>query len=314
MIEVEGLSRRFGDRMVVDDVSFAVQRGDVLGFLGPNGAGKTTTMRVLTGYLPATAGRVEVAGHDVLREPLEVKRRIGYLPERPPVYPEMRVDAYLGFVAAIKGVPRKSRPESVERVSGTCGLSDVRRRLIGNLSKGFRQRVGLAAALVHNPEVLILDEPTVGLDPKQIVEIRKLVRSLASSHTVILSTHILAEVTATCNRVIIINEGRIVVSDSLESLRRRGRGPRRLGLRVARASSEIPERLRRVPGVTSVEAGEEEGSFGVTVEADHDPREEIAAVVVGAGWGLLELSGSAASLEQVFLEAISRPAAERPVS
>ena len=314
MIEVEGLSRRFGDRMVVDDVSFAVQRGDVLGFLGPNGAGKTTTMRVLTGYLPATAGRVEVAGHDVLREPLEVKRRIGYLPERPPVYPEMRVDAYLRFVAAIKGVPRKSRPESVERVSGTCGLSDVRRRLIGNLSKGFRQRVGLAAALVHNPEVLILDEPTVGLDPKQIVEIRKLVRSLASSHTVILSTHILAEVTATCNRVIIINEGRIVVSDSLESLRRRGRGPRRLGLRVARASSEIPERLRRVPGVTSVEAGEEEGSFGVTVEADHDPREEIAAVVVGAGWGLLELSGSAASLEQVFLEAISRPAAERPVS
>jgi ABC-2 type transport system ATP-binding protein len=309
LIRVQSLSRRFGDRAAVRGLSFRVKQGEVLGFLGPNGAGKTTTMRVLTGYLPATSGTVEVGGFDVVRRPMEVKRRIGYLPESPPVYPEMRVRSYLHFVATLREVPGNRRRESVERAVALCALGEVGDRLIGNLSKGFRQRVGLAAALVHEPDVLILDEPTVGLDPVQILEIRKLIRALGDSHTVVLSTHILAEVAAICDRVIIINEGRVVVSDSLEALSRRASA---LEVQLARGHGEAASRLEALPGVAAVEAGREAGRFRVRVERGVDPREEIAALAVGEGWGLLGMGGISDSLEQAFVDAISSSSTEEP--
>jgi len=218
MIEVEGLTKRYGDFTAIEDISFRVEKGEIVAFLGPNGAGKTTTMRVLTGYLPATGGSVEVCGFDVFDRPMEVKKRIGYLPEHPPVYNDMRVREYLKFVAKIKGVPRAGRNAALERVLDRCSLEDVSDRIIGKLSKGYKQRVGLAQAMIHDPEVLILDEPTIGLDPKQIFEIRELIRSLAGEHTIILSTHILPEVTMICQRVLIISQGRIVADDTLESL------------------------------------------------------------------------------------------------
>jgi len=218
MIEVEGLVKRYGDFTAIEDISFRVEKGEIVAFLGPNGAGKTTTMRVLTGFLPATEGTVKVCGFDVFDKPLEVKKRIGYLPEHPPVYHDMTVLEYLRFVAKIKGVPRAGRAAALERVLQRCGLRDVTHTLIGKLSKGYKQRVGLAQAMVHDPQVLILDEPTIGLDPKQIIEIRELVRSLAGEHTIILSTHILQEVTMICQRVLIIHQGRIVADDTIENL------------------------------------------------------------------------------------------------
>jgi ABC-2 type transport system ATP-binding protein len=224
MIEVEGLSKRFGDLVAVDRISFRVDQGEVVGFLGPNAAGKTTTMRVVTGFLPATEGTVRVAGHDILEDPLAARRKIGYLPETPPLYPEMRVGDYLEYVAAIKDVPRKDRSASVERALGASALESVRERVIGTLSRGFRQRVGLAQAIVHDPEVLILDEPTSGLDPVQIVEIRNLIKRLASEggRTVVLSTHILPEVEAICQRVLLISRGRIRLDGTLEEVTREG--------------------------------------------------------------------------------------------
>jgi len=218
MIEVAHLTKRYHKLVAVDDISFRVERGEVLGFLGPNGAGKTTTMRILTGALPATSGKVAVAGFDVFDAPLQVKRRVGYLPEVPPLYEELDVDAYLRFVARLKAVARRERRAEIERVLGICGLEDVQRRLIANLSKGYRQRVGVAQALLGQPEVLILDEPTIGLDPNQIVEIRDLIRTLSAAHTVILSTHILPEVVQLCRRVVIIHRGRIVADDTLDQL------------------------------------------------------------------------------------------------
>lgn len=228
MIEARGLSKRYGDLLAVNDVSFEIGRGEVVGFLGPNGAGKTTTMRILTGFLPATDGTALVAGHDIFSEPLAARRSIGYLPETPPLYPEMDVSGYLTYVAKLKDVPRRNRRESVDRALERCGLAQVSRRVIGSLSKGYRQRVGLAQAIVHEPPVLILDEPTVGLDPIQIREIRSLIAGLASpqagehQQTVVLSTHILAEVEAICRRVILINSGRKVLDASLEELTRDG--------------------------------------------------------------------------------------------
>jgi ABC-2 type transport system ATP-binding protein len=223
VIEVEGLYKQYGDLLAVRDVSFRVDRGEVVGFLGPNGAGKTTTMRVLTGFLPPTEGRVRVAGHDMLNEPIEARRAVGYLPESPPLYPEMRVDDYVRFAASIKDVPRGDRAAKVDRAIAVCGLEKVRRRVISTLSKGFRQRVGLAQAIVHDPEVLVLDEPTSGLDPVQIVEIRNLIRDLADveGRTVILSTHILPEVESICRRVLLISEGRIRLDGPLEEVRGR---------------------------------------------------------------------------------------------
>jgi ABC-2 type transport system ATP-binding protein len=218
MIEVEGLTKRYGDVTAIENVSFRVNKGEIVGFLGPNGAGKTTTMRILTGFLPATKGSVSVAGFDMFKDGMKAKKKIGYLPEHPPLYTDMSVNDYLEFVAKIKGVPRSSRPDAVARVVETCGLSDVQEVIIHKLSKGYKQRVGLAQAMVHDPEVLILDEPTIGLDPKQIIEIRQLIKSLAGNHTIILSTHILPEVSMICERVLIIDQGRIVADDLLEKL------------------------------------------------------------------------------------------------
>jgi ABC-2 type transport system ATP-binding protein len=220
MIEVRNLTKRYGDLVAVDDVSFTAQKGEILGFLGPNGAGKTTTMRIITGFLPATSGTVKVAGFDIFDDSYEVRKRIGYLPESPPLYNDMSVTAYLDFVTRIKGVARAEARAAVARALETCGLTTVTRRVLGHLSKGFRQRVGLAQALIHNPSVLVLDEPTIGLDPRQIIEIRSLIRELAGERTVILSTHILPEVAQLCQKVVIINEGRIAVEDQLANLTR----------------------------------------------------------------------------------------------
>ena len=218
MIKVEGLTKRYGDVTAVEDISFQVKKGEIVGFLGPNGAGKTTTMRIITGFLPSTDGTVTVSGFDIFEQPMEVKRRIGYLPEHPPVYGDMTVEGYLKFVAKIRGVPRSGRAEAMDRVISHCGLKEARNTIIGKLSKGYKQRVGLAQAMIHDPEVLILDEPTIGLDPKQIIEIRELIKSLAGEQTIILSTHILPEVTMICQRCLIIDRGRIVADDSMENL------------------------------------------------------------------------------------------------
>ena len=218
MIKVEGLTKRYGDVTAVEDISFQVKKGEIVGFLGPNGAGKTTTMRIITGFLPSTDGTVTVSGFDIFEQPMEVKRRIGYLPEHPPVYGDMTVEGYLKFVAKIRGVPRSGREEAMDRVISHCGLKAACNTIIGKLSKGYKQRVGLAQAMIHDPEVLILDEPTIGLDPKQIIEIRELIKSLAGEQTIILSTHILPEVTMICQRCLIIDRGRIVADDSMENL------------------------------------------------------------------------------------------------
>jgi ABC-2 type transport system ATP-binding protein len=218
MIEVRNLTKRYGDVVAIRDISFTAASGQILGFLGPNGAGKTTTMRVITGFIPATSGTVKVAGYDIFDDSFEVRKRIGYLPESPPLYSDMTVTAYLRFVGRIRGIAKAELGDSVDRVLRTCGLAEVAGRVIGHLSKGFRQRVGLAQALVHNPGVLVLDEPTIGLDPRQIIEIRRLIRELSSERTVILSTHILPEVTQLCEKVVIINEGRITVEDTLANL------------------------------------------------------------------------------------------------
>ena len=222
MIKVEGLTKRYGDVTAIEDISFQVEKGEIVGFLGPNGAGKTTTMRIITGFLPSTDGMVSVHGHDIFEKPMEVKKRIGYLPEHPPVYADMTVAGYLKFVSKIKGVARSARGDAIDRVVERCGLKEARKKIIGKLSKGYRQRVGLAQAMIHEPEVLILDEPTIGLDPKQIIEIRELVKSLAGDQTIILSTHILPEVTMICQRCLIIDQGRIVADDSLEALTAQG--------------------------------------------------------------------------------------------
>src|SRR5437867_6538807 len=253
MIEVQGLTKRYGPTVAVSEVSFEVRKGEVLGFLGPNGAGKTTTMRVITGYLPPSAGKVRVAGVDVVEEPLEAKQHTGYLPENPPVYPDMTVVEYLAFVARIKGLPRGEVKKRVDEVNEKCAITDVRERQIGKLSKGYRQRVGLAQALIHNPDVLILDEPTAGLDPKQIIETRELIRGFAGQHTVVLSTHILPEVSKTCQRVVIINKGRVVAIDTPDNLTHRLQGYETVLITAEGPAEEIRERLQRVSGVNMVE-------------------------------------------------------------
>jgi ABC-2 type transport system ATP-binding protein len=307
VIDVSDLSKVYGGRAVVDRVTFSVSRGEILGFLGPNGAGKTTTMRMLTGFVPATSGRARVAGFDVEQDPLEVKRRIGYLPEHPPLYREMIVRVFLEFVATIRGVPKKDVRARVDRALERCGLSSVAGRLIGLLSKGYQQRVGIAQAILHDPDVLILDEPTVGLDPAQIREIRELIKSFAGEHTVILSTHILAEVTMTCNRVLIINEGRIAADETLEALAARGTRTSRVALRLARGGDGVEAQIRGIPGVRAVSG--QDGAFIVETDGDRDPREEIAARAVAQGWGLLEMRPITLSLEDIFIRIIRGEAA-----
>jgi ABC-2 type transport system ATP-binding protein len=302
MIEVDHLSKSFGGRPAVKDVSFRAGKGEILGFLGPNGAGKTTTMRVLTCYMPATSGTARVAGFDVFDQSMEVRRRVGYLPENPPLYDEMTVRAYLDFAARIRGVASRDVKRRIDAVSGQCGLGDVLPRVVGHLSRGYRQRVGLAQALINNPPVLILDEPTIGLDPAQIVEIRQVIKSLGGDHTVIFSTHILPEVTATCTSVDIINYGQAIVAGPLSELAAGEKGSQTLHLQVARDGAEVTASLAAFPGVRSVARdGGRPGAYRLTLEAAAEMRERVAAQVVQSGWGLMELTPVTPSLEDIYL-------------
>ena len=305
MIEVRNVTKRYGPLTAVDDISFRVERGEILGFLGPNGAGKTTTMRMLTGYLPATEGRVQVDGFDVFEQPIEAKRRTGYLPETPPLYPEMTVAEYLQFVARINGVPASDRQAQVGSAMERTAIADMADRYCGRLSKGYRQRVGLAQAILHNPAVLILDEPTAGLDPRQIIETRKLITELAGDHTVILSTHILPEVSQTCERVVIINRGRVVAVDTPGNLTARLQGSHTLYLQVDTQGVDPIPALQGVAGVVGVtQADQHDGVAGFHVDSVHgdDVRRDLSRAVITNGWGLLELRTEQMSLEDIFLQ------------
>jgi ABC-2 type transport system ATP-binding protein len=304
MIQVENLTKQYGEIFAIKNLSFSVRKGEILGFLGPNGAGKTTTMRIITGYIPPTDGRVVVGGFDVVEEPLAAKRQIGYLPENPPLYNEMSVEDYLGFVAEIRGVERRRRKVAIEETMEKCGVGDVRRRLIGHLSRGYRQRVGIAQALIHNPSILILDEPTVGLDPRQIIEIRELIHGLAGMHTVILSTHLLQEVSMTCTRVVIINEGKIALEESMSRLSKSQDGTGRFFLKLGHTGGDISEKLSSLEGVVSV-SEEYPGVFIIETDLSRDIRKDISKTVVLNGWALLEFRPMRMTLEDVFLKAIS---------
>ncbi len=302
MIEVEHLTKKYGDLIAVNDLGFKVDKGRIWGLLGPNGAGKTTTMRILTGFLPATAGRATVAGFDVFEKPDDVKRAIGYLPQTIPVYPEMTVSDYLGFVAAIKQVPSAKRPAALDRAVKVSGLADVRRRLIKNLSHGYNQRVGIAQALIHNPEVLILDEPTIGLDPAQIKEIRELIKSLRGEHTIILSTHILPEVTQTCDGVAIINRGQLMAAGSLDELTASFRENDGVALKLRRTGDEVIAALQKLPGVASVFPAN--GEVRVEWSPGKDLRETVARLAVSQDWGLLEMRPLAMNIEDLYLRIV----------
>ena len=313
MIEVMQLTKCYGPTVAVSDVTFEVKKGEVLGLLGPNGAGKTTTMRVITGYLPPTAGTVRVAGFDVAEQPLEAKRRTGYLPESPPVYTDMLVSEYLAFTGRIKGVPRRELSKRIEEVSETCAITDVQRRQIGKLSKGYRQRVGLAQALIHNPDVLVLDEPTAGLDPKQIIETRELIRGLSGQHTVVLSTHILPEVSKTCERVVVINAGRVVAVGAPEELTRRLQGYETVLVTAEGPAEEMRARLEKIEGVNRIEPREVtdgRATLEVHAEKGKDVRAELARAVVESQWQLLELTRGGLSLEDIFLKLTTQDLAE----
>ena len=313
MIEVDHISKRYGTKDAVIDISFDVKDGEILGFLGPNAAGKTTTMRILTGYIPPTAGTARIEGLDILTQSLDTRRLIGYLPENPPLYGEMTVESYLHFVAKIKGVSTTDRPRKVEEILVKCRLvdsaqdgGDYRHRLIKHLSKGYRQRVGLAQALIHNPKVLILDEPTVGLDPKQIIEVRELVKSLAGTHTVILSTHILPEVSMTCHRVVIINKGRIVAEDTPENLTLQLRGGNRLIVEIKGKLEAVTSRIQSIPGVlgTASKPVNGGGAHELTLEVstDRSVRNAVARAVLESGAELWSLRPVSMSLEDIFLQ------------
>jgi ABC-2 type transport system ATP-binding protein len=305
----------------VDQISFEVHKGQIVGFLGPNGAGKTTTMRMLTCFLPPTSGTATVSGFDVLEQAMEVKKRIGYLPETPPLYPEMRTTEYLTFVGRLKGLSNADLGKRVEYVLERCAIADVKDKLLGKLSKGYRQRVGLAQAIIHNPDVLILDEPTSGLDPKQINETRELIKSLAGDHTIILSTHILPEVEQTCEQVIIINKGKLVATDSVNNLQNRARGAESLLVEVAARNGDIDsaivqKRLERVPGVSRAllkNRRDNRSTFEVESRKGGLARGDLARAVVEAGWDLNELRPAAVSLEEVFLQLTGDSAAAAPL-
>jgi ABC-2 type transport system ATP-binding protein len=297
VIEVQHLTKRYGRVTAVDDVSFRVERGEILGFLGPNGAGKTTTMRVITGYMPPTDGRVVVAGFDVFDQPLDAKKRMGYLPETPPLYPDMTVHEYLTFVARIKGVAGGERKARVERAMARTRVNDMRDRHCGKLSKGYRQRVGLAQALLHNPDVLVLDEPTAGLDPKQIIETRQLIHELAGDHTIILSTHILPEVAQTCQRVVIINKGRVVAVDTPENLTRQLSGAETMYVLVDGGDASA-----LLQGVAVADRHGAAVGYEVESARSEDIRRDLARAVVSNGLGLLELRPQRMSLEEIFLQ------------
>jgi ABC-2 type transport system ATP-binding protein len=304
MIQVDRLSKRFGSFKAVDGVHFAVGKGEIVGLLGPNGAGKTTTMRMLTTYLSPTSGRANLAGHDLLDEPLEVRRKVGYLPESVPLYPEMRVREYLSYRARLKDVPRSDRRRALGEVVSRCRLGEVEGRLIGQLSRGFRQRVGLAEAMVHDPEILILDEPTSGLDPLQIREVRDLIHELGQRHTILLSTHILSEVEAVCGRVIIIANGRIAVDDQLANLKRQTA----ITLEARGPSGPIRAALQTIPGVERVLLLHDDGelcSYEVQPRGGSDVREEICQKLVSCGWPLRQLDLRRSTLEERFKEIVT---------
>jgi gliding motility-associated transport system ATP-binding protein len=314
LIEVQDLTKAYGEVTAVDHVSFTVNKGEILGFLGPNGAGKTTTMRILTGFMPATSGTARVAGFDVFQNSLDVRRHIGYLPEAPPLYPDMTVETYLDFVLRIKNVPAEKRGARITDALEKTSLVDKRTELIKRLSRGYKQRVGLAQALVHDPDVIILDEPTVGLDPKQIIEVRNLIKSLAGSHTIILSTHILPEVSMTCDRVVIINKGRIAAVDTPQNLTAQLRGGQKIRLDAQAPADSLRDALQKIPGASRVQVGAAgaDGHVTATVEAGtgQEIRSQIAAKVVQSGWALYELRGVSASLEEIFLELTTDEAAQ----
>ena len=303
MIEVSHLTKRYGSTVAVQNLTFSVAKGEIVGFLGPNGAGKTTTMRILTGFMPPSEGTAKVGGYDVCDEVDEVRKRIGYLPENPPLYADMTVAAYLTYVEKLKQMPRQGRKEALHKTLEICGLTHVRRRIIGHLSKGYRQRVGLAQALIHDPDVLILDEPTIGLDPKQIIEIRQLVKSLSGNHTIILSTHILPEVTMLCQRIIIINEGKIAAIDTEQQLKAQMRTSEKTEVVLKRPDPIAVEEIKKIPGVINVfwdNGGQ--GRLVVESEPQKDVREALATKIVERKWGLLEMKPVLISLEDIFLK------------
>jgi ABC-2 type transport system ATP-binding protein len=306
LIEVEHLTKSYGQSRAVSDISFKVDKGEILGFLGPNGAGKTTTMRMLTGYLPATSGTARIGGFDVFNQSMEVRKRIGYLPETPPLYPEMSIEGYLAFVARIKGVPEVNIAKRVEESMRMTNLIDRRSELIKRLSRGYKQRVGIAQAVVHNPDVVILDEPTVGLDPNQIKEVRNLIKGLAGEHTIILSTHILPEVEMTCSRVVIINKGQIAAIDTTGNLTSQLKVGERVQVQVRGEAESVRKLIEAVPGVLNVEVDSLNGSgvVGATIESEQgaDVRAQVASSIVKDGLDLLELRALNLSLEDIFMQ------------
>jgi len=304
MIEVQDLSKYYGPTLAISRLNFEVAAGEIVGFLGPNGAGKTTTLKILAGYLSPSSGTARINGLDCLTQSLEARHSLGYLPETVPLYTDLSVRQFLGFAARAKGVEAKAENAEVHRVMAACGLGEVQRTRIGVLSKGFRQRVGLAQALVNNPPLLILDEPTIGLDPSQIVEIRQLIKELAGAHTVILSSHILPEVSQLCQRVIIINRGQIVASDTPENLSRQMGHGSRVRLMVRGPENEVAAALQQVPQVKEV-TGAGEGKFQVVAANDLDLRPQLARLVVERGWDLLELKAQEFTLEEVFLDLVT---------
>ena len=306
MIEVDHLTKSYGKNLAVNDISFSVGKGEILGFLGPNGAGKTTTMRILTGYLPATSGSARIAGFDVFEQSMEVRRRIGYLPEIPPLYTDMSVNGYLEFVGRIKGVQGADLSKQVERSLELANLTQKKDELIKRLSRGFKQRVGIAQAIVHNPDVVILDEPTVGLDPKQIIEVRKLIKGLAGEHTIILSTHILPEASQTCDRVVIINKGRIAAVDTPENLTTQLKGAERVQIEVKGEEEPLREAIEQVEGVTKLDVSTLDSSQHLKAIVESEPgidlRGKLATAVIAKGLELFELRAVSLSLEDIFLQ------------
>lgn len=304
MIKVENLTKRYASFTAVDNLNFEVEKGEVVGFLGPNGAGKSTTMRILTGYMPPTSGRASIAGLDIFEKSLEARRHLGYLPENTPLYHDMRVNEYLRFRAALKGVPRGKVRERVGDVLELCNLRDMERKLIGSLSKGYRQRVGLADALVHDPDLLILDEPTIGLDPNQIRTVRELIKNLAQRRTVLISTHILPEVEIMCSRVVVIHKGKIRASDTAENLLRNHRAAGSVRLEVRQAGPEAREALSRLPGVKDVteEKADDATLFVLRTDANADPTDDVMRIANEKHWQVRELQRSRATLEDVFVE------------
>jgi len=312
LIQVDNLTKRYGGFLAVDKISFNLRKGEILGFLGPNGAGKTTTMRIITGYLSATEGRIKVAGHDVFTHPIEVKKNIGYLPEAPPLYREMRVHDYLEFCALIKGLARgRTRRKRLKYVIECCALEEVKNLHIHKLSKGYRQRVGLAQALIHNPPILILDEPSAGLDPHQIVEVRQLIRQLSGEHSILLSTHILPEASLTCDRVLIINRGKILAEDSTEKLTGKLKGNEKVSLLFSGGPDDMGKRIRQLPGIIKVseQKGESRGEprlLNIEYELGKDRRGEIVRLLVESGASLLELKPQSMTLEEIFIRITSK--------